>query len=321
MVLYKHFVGIDIGKFEFVAAQMDSKETHPFSNDIKGFLDFIHTYRSCLNQALIVLETTGGYENELLTYLIENGLVVHRADTRKVKNFIRSWGKYGKTDDIDAKALALYASERSGKLKPFALPQTLQTKIKNLVERRQDLTKMLVQEKNRAQAPLNKQFVESIQRHIQFLTSEITNVDSEILHEVNSSQEHLGRKKVLMTVPGVGEKTAHTLLANLPELGRLDRKQIASLCGVAPHPKQSGEKSWYRRTSGGRRDLRPSLFLAAMGAARSKTELGIFYQSLIKRGKKPIVALTAVMRKIVVIANARLRDNLLSSSAINEMLL
>lgn len=172
---------------------------------------------------------------------------------------------------------------------------------------------MLVQEKNRLKSPGNVSVRSSIEFMISTLEKEMDNIARQ-LDEIISASDQLSKKKELLkSVPGVGEKTASSLLAFVPELGSLNGKQMASLCGVAPFPKQSGTKTWYSRTSGGRRNMRPLLYLAAMGASRSKTHLGEFYNKLIAAGKKTLVALTALMRKIVVIANARIRDLLRES--------
>lgn len=306
---YQGFVGIDIGKNEFVVGSNSCKTTKSFSNDDTGHTAFIAEYRSVLSQSLTVLEGTGGYEKELLLRLVENGLAVHRADTRKVKNFIRSFGTFAKTDAIDARALAHYGQERHSRLNLFQLQSKSEEMLRLLVERRIDLTKMLTQEKNRHQAPLNKPLKRSIATVIKCLEKQVAALEEKMDELIAADLELTQKEKILRSVPGIGPITAKSVLALIPELGTLDRKKIASLCGLAPHTKQSGLKTWYTPTRGGRRNVRPILFLSAMAARRSKgTELSRFYENLIANGKKKMVALTAVMRKIVVIANARLRD-------------
>lgn len=306
--LYHNFVGIDISKKDFVVATYGNNKVKTYDNNDTGWQNFAQEYSEILTQAFVVLETTGGHEMGLLEYLVTNQIVVHRGDTRKIKNFIRSFGKYAKTDKIDAIAIAQYGFERHSSLREYQMQEALQSKLQKLMERRNDLMQMLVQEKNRLQAPANKRFNESITRIIEALEKEITAIDLEINTNINSNQAYADKKVEIMKTPGIGEKTANSLLCLLPELGTLDRRQIASLCGLAPHPKQSGTKVWYSRTVGGRRKLRPILFLAALGAMRSKSRVGAFYNKLIDNGKKAMVALVAVMRKILVIANAKLRD-------------
>lgn len=305
---YHCFIGIDIGKNEFVAAVHGQRQVKSYENSPLGNTQFLADYRSVLADALVVLETTGGHENEVLLFLVENKIRVHRADTRKVKNFIRSYGQKGKTDKIDALALASYAYERQTMLGLYQ-PNTLnQTKLKALEERRLELKQMLVQEKNRAKSPVGKHALKSIRAVIAFLEKQAETIVSEMNEIIESDEMSSKKKTILKTIPGIGETTATTLLALVPELGHLNSKQIASLCGLAPYPKQSGTKTWYSRTNGGRRNMRPILFLAAMGARRTKTSLTDFYERLIKAGKKKLVALVALMRKIVVIANAKIRD-------------
>jgi len=224
-------------------------------------------------------------------------------------HFIRSFGQEAKTDRIDALELAEYAFERQHRLALFKPASEQQEVLKILVERRQDLTKMLVQEKNRAKSPLAKPVLKNIEAVLACLKLQIETINDEIDGVVASQKDYTEKREILLEIPGVGPVTANSLLALLPELGELDRKKIASLCGLAPHPKQSGNKTWYSRTKGGRRNLRPILFMAAMGASRTPTPLGDFHAKLIKKGKKPIVALVAVMRKIIVIANAKIRDH------------
>lgn len=307
---YHSFFGIDIGKNEFVVAELLSKKVEAFSNDPNGWSACFRAKYSFLKDALVVLETTGGYEHGLLTFLIEQGITVHRADTRKVKNFIRSFGQKAKTDKIDAQALAVYGSERFAKLEPYKAVDSVQESLKLLEERRQDLKQMLVKEKNRAKAPLSGPILKSIQGVISFLEKEVTNLSDEIDVLITNSPILKDKQKTLLEIPGIGEITSKSLVALLPELGHLDRRKITSLCGLAPHAKQSGTKIWYSRTSGGRRNLRPVLFMAAMAARRSKTPLGDFYEKLVANGKKKMVALVALMRKIIVIANAKWRDKM-----------
>lgn len=315
---YHSFIGIDIGKFEVVVADLAGKQTQTFSNDEAGWSTLFRTNYAILKNAFVVLETTGGYEAGLLNFLIERTIAVHRADTRKVKSFIRSFGQRAKTDAIDAAALAQYGKERHAKLKLFTPQNTNQIRLKILEERRQDLKQMLVTEKNRHKAPLNTPVLESIRSTISFLEHQIELITEQITMLIEQLPELKARRDLLQTIPGIGPITSSSLIALIPELGHLDNKQIASLCGVAPHLKQSGTKTWYARTTGGRRNLRPILYMAAMAARKTKTPLGEFYERLVGSGKKKMVALVALMRKIVVIANAKSRDALCTDLEITK---
>jgi transposase len=307
-MLYPTFIGIDIGKNEFVTALHGEKLAKVYSNTPAGNSDFFDGYSDILKDSLVVLESTGGYENDVLSFLLKNSIKVHRADTRKVKSFIRSYGQKGKTDKIDALALALYGHERQSTLALFKPNDLNQTRLKSFEERRLDLKQMLVQEKNREKSPLSLHALKSIKSVIVCLEEQIIIVNKEIKDIIEIDEDLSRKKETLKNIPGIGEITANTLLALVPELGHLNRKQIASLCGLAPYPKQSGTKTWYSHTMGGRRNLRPILFMAAMGARRTKTSLAEFYETLVKNGKKKMVALVALMRKIIVIANAKIRD-------------
>ena len=313
---YSSFLGIDIGKKEFTSHIKNPEITKTYKNNRSGFKSFVSDHSGFLPDGLIVLEPTGGYESHLLNYLLSQKLAVHRADARKVKNFIRSFGQQAKTDAIDAKALAQYGFERQATLSLFEKPKENEQKLKLLVERRADLKQMLVQEKNRYQSPLNSVLRSSIQSVLTCLEKQVIDIEAQINKIINEDRLLTQKKNILMTVPGIGEVTAAFFLAFIPELGQINRKQIASLCGVAPFAKESGSKSCYRKTCAGRRNLRPILYMAAMGARRKKDcELALFFERLIKNGKKPLVALTAIMRKIVVIANARIKEQLLATEA------
>ena len=316
--LYSSFLGIDIGKREFVSHLMKDDKAKTYQNNRNGFKKLVQEYSDALPHGLIVLETTGGYENRLLNYLLDNDIAVHRADTRKVKNFIRSFGQHAKTDSLDAKALAQYGYERHSMRLRVEKTNEKEEELRLLVERKADLTQMLVQEKNRYQAPLNASLRSGIKTVIACFEKQIKNIVSKINKIIDESDSLTRKKNLLLTVPGIGEVTAASLLGLIPELGSLNRKQIASLCGVAPFANQSGSKSFYRKTYGGRRNIRPILYMAAMGARRKKgSALALFFEKLIEKGKKPLVALVAVMRKIIVIANAKIKEEMLASEVLS----
>jgi transposase len=305
--MYQNFIGIDIGKETFVAAAHGDKEARSFSNDPTGFELFFKTYEPFLSNALVVLETTGGYELQQIRYLQAKNIAVHRANTRKVKYFIKSLGILGKSDAIDAKALARYGQERHAQLELFREAPT--KVLQKLVERREDLKKMFVQEKNRLQAPDQQGLKASFEAVIQVLQSQLELIEEEIEQYCKAHPHLRERRKVLRTVKGIGPIVSAQLVALLPELGTMDRKKIASLAGLAPHPYESGKKVGYRRMKGGRGSIKSALYMAAMAASKSKkSTLGIFYSRLVSAGKKKMVALGALMRKILVIANARVRD-------------
>lgn len=307
--MYQNFIGIDISKNDFSVAVHGKNKTNIYSNDLDGFSDFISTYEDILKNGLVILETTGGYELALIHYLQAQHCAVHRANTRKVKYFIRSFGRLAKTDSIDALALAQYGHERHSSLELFQVNS--QQKLLKLVQRRLELKQMLVQEKNRRQAPDQRELKKSFDVMINAIETELKAIEKDIDHVCKTDLLLEEKKKVIKEIKGIGDIIAIELIALLPELGKINRKKIASLAGLAPHPNESGKKIGYRSTKGGRTEIKPILFMAAMTAARSKSKLGEFYEQLLKNGKKKMVALTALMRKILVIANAKIRDFLL----------
>lgn len=308
MTQYHNFIGIDIGKFSFFVSVYGQQDVREFDNDSKGISSFLKAYKNKLSSALCLLESTGNCELELLYTLCCKGYSVHRADTRKIKNFIRSYGGVAKSDRLDAKAIAKYGFERKDSLKLFTPQSKESLELFSLVQRRFDLVQMSIAEKNRLKAPGNKFAKSSCERMIALLKKEIDSITVAIMKVIDSDKLLKQKQNILMTIPGVGLITSFQMLVLLPELGSLDRRKIAALAGLAPISNDSGQYSGYRRCGYGRSNVKPVLFLCAMAARRSKSELKAFYESLIGRGKKKMVALVALMRKILIIANARLRD-------------
>lgn len=312
--VYNNFAGIDIGKFEFVVNIHGSKKTYTYPNTIEGLSDFYQTHQKSLIDSLIVLEVTGGYERLAINYLQNKKLSVHRASGRQVKNFIRSYEIIGKSDQIDAMALALYAYERHSKLALY-LPSKYDI-LRELNGRRSDLVKMRTQEKNRSQAPGSEVLRETYTRILDVLNEQISAIEGQISQFIASNPELQRKYDILLTVPGIGPVTASTLLSQMPELGTMNQKQAASLAGVAPHPNQSGARIGYRCTRGGRREIRATLYIGAMAVSKGKSKLGLFYKKLIAKGKAPRCAFMAVMRKMIVISNARIKEDFINNGLI-----
>lgn len=311
---YHNFIGIDIGKKEFVVGVHSKKGTRSFTNDHAGIDKFYQEFSSALENSLVILEATGGYEMEVIHFLQSKKIPVHRANARHVKNFIRSYGILGKSDGIDALALALYGAERHYKLKLYRVEiGATQITLRQLQERRTDLIQMRSQEKNRLQAPnIMKKVAQGIQKVINCLDEQLKIIDQEIgtLFEKNPKLNKM--EKALTEIPGIATITARALICLMPELGTLHSKKVASLGGLAPHPNESGGYKGYRRIRGGRVEIRGVLFVNALSAGRSKSFLGDCYRAMIERGKKPRVAAVAIMRRMLVIANAKARDVLRS---------
>ena len=312
MTLYNNFIGIDIGKSFFVVALYPSKKTYEYNNNSSGIYKFIRQFKSELASGFTVLEATGGYETKLLTYLCKKNFAVHKAHPRSAKFFIRSLGKDAKTDALDAIALALYAYERHDRLSLYQLPSEVQIALNELVQRKCDLKQMLVAEKNRAQSPSTNCTKASVKKTITFLEKQLKSNAEEIAEILEQAPELQAKKELLKTIPGVGDVIAIDLLVLLPELGELNRRQIAALAGVAPRARDSGSYAGYRSVGHGRSGVKSTLFMAAMAARNSYSPLREFYNRLIDNGKKKIVAITALSRKIITIANAKIKTFLLT---------
>jgi transposase len=301
------FVGCDVGKHSIVAFDSGSGRSLTVANDPEALAAFAAALDS---DCLVICEATGGHEAALLTALIDAGRHAHRADARKVKAFIRSLGTLGKTDVIDARALARYGLERHDQLVRWQPRETHRERLQALVAARLRLVADRTALSNRIAAPGARIIGERLDRIRKAIEEEIAGLEADIEKLVAASDQLERAVRTVRTIAGFGPVVATAIVALMPELGRLNRKQAAALAGLAPHPRQSGKADRYRRTRGGRPQIKPILFMAALSAARHDTALSAFYKRLRDNGKKPLVALTAVMRKMIVIANARLRDQL-----------
>jgi transposase len=305
-------LGCDVGKDEIVVFDPASGRARSIPNRPEEIAAFVAELdRDCL----IVCEATGGYELALLAAALAAGVPAHRADARKVKAFIRSFGILGKSDTIDAKALTRYGTERRALLPLWRARDEERVRLQSLVLARNDLVRDRVAYENRRNAPGAEALRGTFDAVIATFESQIARLEAEI-RALTESCEPIGKAvEALAGISGIGQTTAAALVALLPELGTVDNKQIAALAGLAPHPDQSGSQDRYRRTRGGRPEVKKALFMAAMAARRHNPELAAFFDRLVARGKKPIVALTAVMRKLVVIANAVVKPLRAASAA------
>jgi transposase len=300
-----HFIGCDVGKTSIVV--FDSRDGQIRAVDNRP-ADLAKFAASLDPTCLVVCEATGGHEAALLQPLIHANCAAHRADARKVKAFIRSFGTLGKTDAIDARALAAYGRERHAKLARWQSHDPARDRLQALVLTRRDLIAERVACKNRLAAPGAAAVKPYLGKLLTCLDAQIAAITRAINALIGSHQVLAKASKALCGIVGIATTTAAALLALMPELGTLNRREAASLAGLAPHPKQSGATDAYRRTRGGRPDIKRTLFMAAMVAAHHDPIQRAFYQRLLTQGKKPLVALTAVMRKLLIIANAVLRQ-------------
>jgi transposase len=297
------FVGIDVSKAKLDIS--DGRQRWQDANDADGISELVKKLKE-LAPTLIVLESTGGYERLALGELYLAGLPVARVNPGRVREFAKSIGRLGKTDRLDADLLAMYAE----KIRPAAtkLASEEEQQLNALVNRRRQLIEMRVAEKNRlGMAP--KKLHDGINSHIDWLSDEIARIEDELNDFIQKTPLWLEKNELLRSVPGVGKITAFTLLVDLPELGQLDRKEIAALVGVAPFNRDSGRWRGKRRICGGRSAVRCTLYMATLTAVRSNPVIKPFYDQLVQRGKEKKVALVACMRKLLTILNAMLRSN------------
>ncbi|QHW25348.1 IS110 family transposase [Rhizobium leguminosarum bv. viciae 248] len=299
-------LGLDVSRNTVTLCDGRTRHTVTIANDADALRTALLPYQG--TATLAVCEATGGHEDTLLGVLLELAIPAHRADPAKVKAYIKSFGKRAKNDPIDARWLSRYGRDRAATLPRWQSADPTQQKLELLVARRLDLVAMRVQEQNRLKAPRSRLIADNIRDHLAELERHIEALNAEIGALIGESRDLALRAEQLRSVPGVGPVLAPLLLAVIPELGTLNRRQVASLAGVAPHPKDSGKASWHRSTTGGRRQIRPALFIAALAACRGDNPLAAAYKALLKAAKPKRVALTAIMRKIITIANARVRD-------------
>jgi transposase len=301
------FVGCDVGKATITVFDSATGRTVDLPNTTAALAELA----AGLDPAcLVICEATGGYEALLLDAVVGAGHAVHRADARKVKAFIRSLGTLAKTDAIDARALARYGQERHDRLARWQPRELDRQALHTLVATRSDLVRARVACANRLGSPCAAPVADELRSLLDSHDQAIAAIEAKIDTLIRSSATLERATRTLLAIPGIGATTAAALIAFMPELGTLGRKQAASLAGLAPHPRQSGCKNAYRPTRGGRPELKRILFMAALSAVRHNPSLKAFHLRLVNNGKKPIVALVATMRKLITIANAKLRDQL-----------
>ena len=300
------FIGCDVGKTAIVVFDTASGATRAIANEPQALSDFAASLEAA---CFVVCEATGGYERDLLAALIAAGVPACRADARKVKAFIRSFGTLGKSDAIDATALARYGRDRYAELPLWSAREPERERLQALVLARRDLVKDRLAYANRRTAPAAEPVRPYLDTLVESFDAQINAIEADIKTLCAACEPIAKAVNVLVAIPGVGQKTAAALIALMPELGSLPRRQAAALAGLAPHPNQSGQTDAYRRTRGGRPEVEQILFMAAISAAKHNPTLSAFYKRLLSAGKKPLVAITAIMRKLVVIANAKLRPN------------
>jgi len=295
------YVGIDVSKQFLDVALRPSEERLRERNDEAGIAALVARLTSVAPE-LIVLEATGGLQASVVAALALAKLPVAVVNPRQVRDFAKASGRLAKTDALDAAVLAHFGEAMHPEPRPLLDAQTLE--LEALVTRRRQLIEMLTAETNRLQACQSRTVRPRIQANISWLKQQLKDVDRELGDAIRSSPVWREKEELLRSTPGVGRVVATTLLAELPELGTLDRKKIAALVGVAPLNHDSGKHRGARRVWGGRAPVRGALYMAALVATRCNPVIAEFYARLLRAGKAKKLALVACMRKLLTILNS-----------------
>jgi transposase len=299
-----HVLGIDLSKDWIDAHLLPTGQTWHIANTPQALDDWIAALPAGI--ALVVMEASGGLQNVPAAHLAQAGHAVAIVNPAQVRAFGQAVGQRAKTDAVDAALIARFGRDLCPAARP--LPDADQALLAELVSRRGQLIQALVAERNRLATARFPQVRNSIRTLIAWLERQLGEIDDQIDRHIEQSPLWRVQEQLLKSVPGIGPQTARTLLGQLPELGRLDRRQIAALVGVAPFARQSGRWQGKRFIGGGRAAVRAALYMAALTASRCNPILKRFYKTLRDQGKPPKLALTAVMRRLLTMLNAIVRD-------------
>jgi len=300
-------IGIDVSKARLDVHVLNSKSDLQFDNSADGIKECC---KLCLEvePEIIVMEATGGYEYAAAAELSANGLPVAVVNPRRIRDFAKAVGVTAKTDKIDARIIALYAV--NCKPMPQGVLDDNSRRIKALTSRRQQLLEMRTAENNRMEHAIDKEIRRSLETIIKSINKEIEKVDRQIGDHIDNIPELKEKADKLKSVPGIGDTTAAMLISELPELGTFNRRQIASLVGVAPINRDSGTFRGKRMTGGGRKNVRNRLFMPTLVAIRYNPPLRKYYRRLVEeKGKTKMIAVVAAMRKLLCTMNAMLKNN------------
>lgn len=302
---FRCFVGVDVSEAQLDVHLLPDGDRAGFGRDRRGIARLI-AWLASRDRVLVVAEATGGLERLLTVALEQAAIAVAVVNPRQIRDFARAAGLLAKTDRLDACVLALYGE----RMRPVPRPPRAAADhaLAALVLRRRQLAEAVEAERNRARRSTEPAVLASIAAHLGWLQAALGELEGEIDARLASDPVRQERAALLASVPGVGKVTVSTLLALLPELGQLDRRAVAALVGVAPFARDSGLIKGRRTIRGGRAPVRAVLYMAALVAVRHNTALRTFYQRLLAAGKAKKLALTAAIRKLLVILNAILRD-------------
>lgn len=300
------FIGIDVSKDTLDIHQLPERHSSQCTNSPQDIQNLVDQWTR-RTPTMVVMEATGGYQTLLAASLYAAGIPVVVINPRQGRDFARANGRLAKTDRIDAQILALFAERMP--LTPRDLGDENDRKIKALVTRRRQILDMHAAESNRQKQAYHQDIAEGIQAHLTFLEAQLRDTDHAIDQLIRQSPLWMEKAELLDSVPGVGPATIRALLAFLPELGRLNRRKIAALVGVAPINCDSGNRKGYLAVRGGRANVRNALYMATLVASRHNPRIRAYYQQLLLKGKKKLVALVACMHKLLLILNTMLKNN------------
>jgi len=300
------FVGIDVSKDRLDVHVRPSGQTLTAARDSTGLQQLVGSLRK-LAPALIVLEATGGFEITVAAALASAGLPLAVVNPRQIRDFARATGRLAKTDALDAQVIALFAERIRPEPRPLADADS--QNLAELIARRRQVVEMIGMETNRLYQVRNARVQRMLRTTVNALTAQLAELDRDIDDTIKRSPVWRAADNLLTSVPGIGDVTAHTLIADLPELGQLDRRRLAALVGVAPINRDSGQMRGKRTIAGGRSDVRNALYMATLSAIRWNPIISQHYKSLVERGRPKKVALVACMRRLLGILNAIMRTN------------
>ena len=302
----EHFIGIDVAKDRLDVHTRPGGEVFAVARDSNGLAMLVERLQR-LAPALVALEATGGYETVVASALGAAQLPLAVVNPRQIRDFARATGKLAKTDRIDAAAIAHFAEAVRPPARPLADAEA--RALGELVARRRQVIEMIIAERHRRRMASQRRVIRAIERHLALLQAELSELEGDIDDAIRKSPAWQADADLLVSVPGVGKVTLRTLIAELPELGHLNRRKIAALVGVAPINRDSGTLRGRRTIAGGRPAVRTALYMAALVASRANPVIAAYYAKLRAAGKTGKQALVACMRRLVVILNAILRDH------------
>ena len=305
MDMANQYVGIDVAKATLDVALGSDSEVVQVENSEAGIARLLEQL-GAVAPTLVVLEATGGYESLVAGAIVGRGIPVAVVNPRQVRDFAKATGVLAKTDRIDARVLARFAE--AVRPEPRPLPTAEAKELEEYLSRRRQLVDMLTMEKNRQSIATTDRMKKSLRKHIDWLEEALRRANDDIDKAIRNSPAWREQEDLLRSMPGIGPVSARTMLAELPELGRLNRKKIAALVGVAPLNRDSGTLQGTRTCWGGRASVRQVLYMAALSAVRCNPVIRRTYAALRARGKKHKVALVACMRKLLTILTAMVRD-------------